>query len=58
MLRKQQAHAVMGEVQNGPNSVILSKTPLTTVHVLNQVLQVLNFTPNGDRLTSLQPRKI
>lgn len=28
MLRKQQAHAVMGEVHNGPDSVILSKNSI------------------------------
>ena len=51
MLCKQQAHAEMGQVHNGPDSVILSKIPLTSVDIMSQVFQSLNFTPNEDRST-------
>lgn len=51
MLCKQQAHAEMGQVHNGPDSVILSTIPPTSVDILSQVFQSLNFTPNEDRST-------
>jgi hypothetical protein len=43
MLCKQQAHAVMGEMQNGAESVIPSSTSLTAGDSLHQVCRVFEF---------------
>ena len=46
---RQQAHAEMGDVHDGFDSVILSETPLTRVDVLNQVFQIPHLHTSEDR---------